>query len=86
MRFDIRKLIYILIAVFVSSIAVISFYNITLLKEKIYNEKKKSIKNIVQTTFSAIEYYQKLPIPDQQKKKLIKQLINSLRFEKNNYF
>ncbi len=62
------------------------FLGLGILKEKMFYEKKKEIKNIVDTMYSVIQYIDKKNIPESQKKQEIINLIKNVRFEKNNYF
>jgi diguanylate cyclase (GGDEF)-like protein len=82
---NILKLFFLFAFLGFSAYLLVIVIGLNILKERMYEDKKREIKNIVNSVYSVIEYI----IHDKNiknKKEEIKKLIKTIRFEKNNYF
>ncbi|MGC9421821.1 methyl-accepting chemotaxis protein [Vibrio sp.] len=85
---NVRKKILVIEIISLLTIALISLYGVSKLREMAYQERQQSIQNQVESVVSLVDYYAQLSgqLGQEQAKKQAIEAIKALRYDGDNYF
>lgn len=85
-----RKLLFIILMFFIPFLALMYFYFIPTVEEKIVNDKKEALKISTQIVFSLINSFEqkveKGSLPLEEAQKIVKEQVKALRYHEKEYF